>query len=437
MVKGRGGLESFRQKAKLPPRAGWKVRIEYEKNEMRSAETMKKYRYGLRLWVQGCSVYLKRIGVKSPGEYSKSNQHGGECFALPGDIRLNENQAAQILYKCYKSGQTEAQLKVVKKTLSYAYQIQGGEPGKNFKTLAGVWMVMQKEKMKPQQHFVVPTKIPRPEDLRFAFTKPWGKQSDISLVEYSRGLVAAWAWGVNGARSREDMNRIKNASMHGFNEIEGHGFSGFKGGRSKLCMQKAGTRPWRLWYVCMCPNGRHISVPRDVEYALTKEGNPHEDLYEVNWCTSCPVNALEFVLRAQWNVYDGSDVASMKTWSYAKVFRKWNKKGGYGKTSIGDPVQEAFKWFKNQGLAANWDKNAGRKSLARWLHKLQIPYHEGFQIHGDLEQVWGGYYQKKLPKSGYGERRQSNDPDTATRALRRFATWCNRGVPVKPQLKQC
>ena len=437
MVKRRGGVESFRDKAKLPRRAGWKVRVEYEKNEMRNAETMRKYRYGLRLWVQGCGKpFLKRIGVKLPGKYTKTNQHGGECFALPGDINLTGNQAAQILWKCYKHGMTEAQLKVVKKALSYAYQLQGGEPGKNFKTIPGVWLVMHKKKMGPQQHFVIPTKVPRPEDLRFAFTKPWKKESDMSYVEYCQGLLAAWAWGVQGARSKEDMSRIKNGDNHGFDAVDGYAWTSYKGGRSKLAMRKAGTRPWRLWLVCMCPGGQHIRLPEDVEYALDKDGNFYKGLVKISWCTSCPVNAHEFMLRSQWNVSNG-DIDELMSWRYARLFRKWKQLGGYGKTNNGDPIDLAFRWFRSQGLAADWDSNSGRKSLAKWLHRLQVPYHEGFQLHGDLEEVWGGYYQKKLPKSGYGERRQSNDAVIATRALRRFATWCGRGIPVQPQLTRC
>ena len=57
-------------------------------------------------------------------------------------------------------------------------------------------------------------------------------------------------------------------------------------------------------------------------------------------------------------------------------------------------------------------------------------------IHGDLEQVWRSHYQQALLKSGIKTRDQSEDPDTATRALRRFAEWLHDGDEPKPSLKQ-
>ena len=73
------------------------------------------------------------------GSFSPTNHHHGEMFALPGEFSLTKEQAAQLLFKCYKSKKfTFAQMRTIKKTLSYAYQLQGGVPGKNFETIPGV-----------------------------------------------------------------------------------------------------------------------------------------------------------------------------------------------------------------------------------------------------------------------------------------------------------
>ena len=422
---------NYRKCAKLSRYAKkkWRTELEWDKNLMRSGETMKIYRYGFRLWWLSCPDYLEEIGIKREGKYKITNQHGGVMFALPTEINLDEEEAAAILYKCIQKRLTKAQLKVVKKTLSYAYQLQGGEPGKNFRTLPGVWVVATEAKMAPQKHFCVPTRIPRPQQLRQAFTKDWDPNGEMSLIDYSRGLLAGWAWGVCGARSKEDLKRVKKGAAHGFDTHEGWGWTIFQGGRCKMPMAKKGTRPWRLWYTCMCV-GRHSPVPDDVEYSMKKDGNPLE---KVTWCTACPVNCQELLLRSQWELFVG-DKEALKQWKFARIWRKWTKKGRFGASSEGDIVQLAFRWFRYQGIEPDWDTNAGRKSLARWLQHLRVPYGEGMQMHGDLEDVFRKYYQSGLPKSGYTERRQSNDPKIATRALQRFATWCSRGIPPKPKL---
>ena len=52
------------------------------------------------------------------------------------------------------------------------------------------------------------------------------------------------------------------------------------------------------------------------------------------------------------------------------------------------------------------------------------------QIHGDLEEVWEKSYQKGLPKTGSKARNQSDEPDVACSALRKWARFCGRGPAV-------
>ena len=151
---------------------------------------MECFRYGFRLIWRGCPKFLKRIGMGKPGSFDPSNQHGGQMFALPSEFRLSKDQAARILFDCYKSKKfTFSQMRSIKKTLSYAYQLQGGVPGKNFETIPGVWLVVQDEQLKPQEHFCIPTKIPLPTELRKAFTTEYREECGWSYMDWNRGLI--------------------------------------------------------------------------------------------------------------------------------------------------------------------------------------------------------------------------------------------------------
>ena len=424
---------SLLEKAELPRRAGWETRREFTKNTLRSSSAMWVYRYGFRLIWKSVARYCKRIGLKKPGEYEETNQHGGEMFALPTEFNMNKKQAAQLLFKCYETKKlTYDQMKVVRKMLSYAYQLKGGPPGENWSSLANVWAAVDPRQCAPQKKFILPTRIPRPRQLRSLLTTPWQPGKGMSLMDWTKGMLAFWCWGVFGARSGEDMKRIKMGAAHGVNTEEGWAWTSFFGGRCKLALKKAGTRPWRVWFTCMCPDKKHVPVPEDFEFWMRKDGNPG---MPVTFHPECPVACHELILRCHWKHYFGEETQTA-VFSHVRLFRKWTKKRRFGKADGPDDIMEAvFEWLKFQGVEETFDRNAGRKSLARWCDKLHIPYEESFQCHGDLSDVWKQSYQPSMPATAFKERRQSNDPKIATVALRKFAMiLCNRGLPWKPQL---
>ena len=423
---------SYQSKARLPKGSGMMKQIAFKKNAMKSPVTMTGYRGGFRKMFDACPQYMTRIKMRPPGSYDPQNQHGGVMFALPGDFHLTSRQAGQILYKCFKTGDfTITQLKQIKKTLAYAYMLDGGEPGGNYGHIPGIWEVVTEKECHPQRKHILPRRIPIPDDLKAAFTKGWpGPQCGMSLVDWSRGLIVGWDWGVIGARAKEDLKRIKNAERHGINHREGWAYSDLKDGRAKLSGRKKGTRPWKAYRVCMCEN-EHRPLPEDVEYALDKHGNPKE-FVKVDWTTECPLNCQELIMRGQYKYNQGC-----KQFSHVRIYRKWNSKdsGGYGTGNQGELIKYIFRWFKIQGVKPDWDSNSGRKSLGRWLKLLNVPYEESFEIHGDLLDVWGRHYQPGLPKRGKQKsREQSKDPEDATRALRKFATFCGRGQPAPVHL---
>ena len=149
---GKRGKKSAMEKATLPRRAGFMKQVQFERNKAKSKYTIKAYKVGFRLMWRTCPSYLMRIGMKPPGEYPKTNQMGGIMFSLPGDIELSPRQAAQILWKCYQSGDpwlTFRQLRTIMTMLSYAYQVQGGEAKGQFSAVQAVWDACRVSNMAP------------------------------------------------------------------------------------------------------------------------------------------------------------------------------------------------------------------------------------------------------------------------------------------------
>ena len=162
---------SYQSKAKLPRGAGLDKQIAFQKNAMKKPKTMKGYRYGFRLMWLGDPKFMTKIGMRREGDYDKCNQHGGVMFALPGEFKLTSRQAAHLLYRCYRSKKfTMPQMEQIKKTLAYAYMLQGGATNKNFDSIPGIWEVVTNEGCHEQKLHVLPTRIPTPEELKRAFT---------------------------------------------------------------------------------------------------------------------------------------------------------------------------------------------------------------------------------------------------------------------------
>ena len=121
-------------------------------------------------------------------------------------------------------------------------------------------------------------------------------------------------------------------------------------------------------------------------------------------------------------------------------YAKWSTVTGRfnPKHNILDPVQHGIDWLIKQGAtteAMRFDRNSGRKCVARYCRKLGLDYEPIFQMVGDLEEVWRNNYDHDLPQSGYAVREQSTDPKRATYALRCFAkVVLKRRVDIKPKL---
>ena len=320
---------------------------------------------------------MRRYRIGEVNSFDKTNCHGGVCWGWPKECNLTNLQARTLFFNSYKSGKlTIFQLIVVRKSLSFAFELTGGLPGSNYKAVKEVWQVVEPSKTATQIHHVLPQKIPTVSELIRAFTRNWTPDHPLSFMEFVLGFVSANDLFVFGLRSTEDVRRVKMSVTHHADWVNGWQSTSFHGGRAKLCGVKKGSRPWRVWRTCHCP-GLHKRPP--AMFTVNKLGNPTSP---ITWCTTCPVAVLEFVFSMQWQ-------------REKRCYPKWLPSGRFGKSNTKDIAKQAIDWFIAQGVIEEdrrYDRNAGRKSLARWCSHLNLRYEDSFQIHGDLPEVWSKNY---------------------------------------------
>ena len=368
---------------------------------------------------------MSRFGVGKVGTFDEFNGHNGVCWGWPKECKLTNKQAKTLFLAVYQTRSlTIHQMIVVRKSLAYAYELRGGEPKGNYKGVKQIWKLVDPKQLAPAKGRVIPQRIPTVKQLKVAFEKDWTTDFDGSLIDYSSGLVCAHDSFLCGLRSTEDVNRVKASKEHNFDWHQGWEVTSFKGGRAKLCGTKKGSRPWGQWTTCFCKGTKHQSPPEDFYSELDEEGNPRDPAL-VDWSTSCPLACLQLIWQLQ---------------TVPRRYAKWSSiSGRFLMThNIKDPVAFGIDWLIKQGAtteANRFDRNSGRKCVARYCRKLGLTYQPIFQMIGDLEEVWRNSYDPELPYSGYAVREQSTDPKRATYALRMFArTILKRKQRFKPTM---
>lgn len=256
--------------------------------------------------------------------------------------------------------------------------LKTGNGGDNWPEVKAQWRSFALSTLPKSKRKLKPTRIPTPEgNLKPAFRKQWTPESPLNLATHMVGTLATWDFHVFGLRPNVDIKKVKDSREHDINLNEGYGKTKMVAGRSKLHLSKRGTREWWVFRECTCPGRKHKPIPRR-ELPMKKDGNPKKP---PTWNTSCPLAAMEFLEHHQ----------GTEEW---RPYPKWSTRtGDYGKSNVGDVPLLANKWLNAQGQYADnkgsqFDRNSGRKSLARWLEELNIPYEESVAIHGDLEDVW-------------------------------------------------
>jgi len=403
---------------------GMKGRMTFRLNKMKSKSTLQMYRSGWRRMWDYAPEHLTRWKIPKADSWDPSNQMGGVMWATPAEYRRNPlsgNRLALILETAFDNGCSADNMKLMRKTCSFLYQLHTGQSGENFPVVNGMMVTLDLKRCGPPSKSLIPTKILPPPKMREAYLKEWDPNGPMTFVDFMQGALATWDWCVLGARTVCDLNKIKESEEHDFDEQNKCWSTAYPGGRSKLPMHKAGSRPWRAWGICLCPDNVHIPPPEDFEYSFTKKGNPRR---LPRLCTTCPL-------------FIGQLLERMMRWKPPfRRYRKWLKAGHFGKSDHPNVVHLSLRWLANQGVmdaAHPFDTNSGRKALAAWNEELDVRYNESVHIHGDLEDVFRKSYYPLLPQSGgYKVREQSLDYRVATAGLVKLRGYFGRDPPPEP-----
>jgi hypothetical protein len=431
---GKRGPIAYHKRKKSPPKnvKGTKAKQAWRRNYNRSKKAMQGYRCGFNLMWRCCPRYLTSIGVKRPGKFlMKHNQHDGVMWCMPHECRMiTDFRVNRIMADCGHSGKvTLAELKLIRRMFSFTFQVQGGGRCENYPCMKGAMADLDADALKPTWRPTVPTKLPPAEALRSAFTKPWTPETGVPFLLWCQMLLAAYDTYFNGMRPNEDFSRVKAdsttpqmaATRHLRDLHAGWASTAFLGGRSKLSGLRKG-RPWRRYLCCHCPNDEHVSVPEDVEYGVTRDGNLIEP---PTWQTDCPLAADEMLLRTQYYLPE-TRRNHYKTWSV--------KKGKWNLSNVDDVASLALKFLQTQGVNGDYDRWCGRKVYGRICDELKIKYCESFHVHGDLPSTWSERYQFMMPSTEYVKREQADNPLACIQSGRKIARWLGRGKVLKPEL---
>lgn len=158
------------------------TRMLQRKNRGFGNQTMQSYRNGFNCMWRFASKVMKRFGIPRPGQFRSTNAHGGRMWATKQECRLTGKQAATIIEACMDNQATQSQLAKVRHSLSYAYLLTHSVPRSNYKEVAAMVDSFIQSEIAPPTKSLIPTRIPTPEQLKSAHTKPWTAECGQSLI---------------------------------------------------------------------------------------------------------------------------------------------------------------------------------------------------------------------------------------------------------------
>ena len=393
-------------------------------NMMKGSEAHQATRNGWQVMWVCCPDLFGKWGLPEPGEYVQDNFHQGVMWGSMNEYRkhpLSELRCVEIFLRCFKAGISLDQLKQVRKTCSYIYHCETGIAKSNYPCFKNILKCIDTRKCRASKQTVKPHTILDEKDMVRALTTEWHPACGMTFVEFLRGYLILWDGWVLGARPNKDIGKIRDSEEHHFED--NCWSSAYLGGRSKLELQQDGTRPWRAWRICMCPNEKHIAPTGTFPFCLDRWGNPTESWSQ--YCTTCPVFIGEFLEQSMPPPF--------------RPYRKWldsksrsnHGRSRWGKDNMGKLHDLAMRFLDAQGVR-RCSKNSGRKTTARLSHVVKSPHCELLHITGDLPDTWRKCYQPSYPPTNYKVREQSLNPAVATGFLVRIRKLCARAAPPQP-----
>ena len=148
----RDSQRTYAERSKVPKGSGFDTRIQHERHLQRSTSAMQGIRWGWRIMSQTAEKEMKKHNIPQSGSYDPNNCHRGEMPGWPKECNFTDNKAKRILYAVYKSGQvTWPQLRAVRRTLSYTYELVTGGNEKsqssNWPGVKNTWKTFNKSNL--------------------------------------------------------------------------------------------------------------------------------------------------------------------------------------------------------------------------------------------------------------------------------------------------
>ena len=169
---GKRGPKSYKEKATKQRGAGLVTRRETRKWENASVASLRSVRAGWSVAWRLAGKYMRRKRI--PTEFRKGNIHGGTLWANRNVCKMTDRIAGEIIEKVYLSGKaTIFMVRQVRHTLSYSYYLKTGESEANWPEVYSQWKSFDFDTLPKPQKRLKAVRIPTPENLKTAFTKPW------------------------------------------------------------------------------------------------------------------------------------------------------------------------------------------------------------------------------------------------------------------------
>ena len=144
-MKRKRGPQSWQANKRVYKRAGWEAKLREDLDKAKSKKAMESYRYGYTLMWNTAPEEMRKHGMRAIGSFDKRNGHNGHMYGWKRECNMTDNKAKRILRACYKKGVLSLdQMKTVRKSLAYAWQLRGNDDGVhiNWPSIARTWKVV-------------------------------------------------------------------------------------------------------------------------------------------------------------------------------------------------------------------------------------------------------------------------------------------------------
>ena len=155
-------------------------------------------------------AYLRRKKIRAPGQYSKTNVHGGKMWGSRKECKLTDLMAGTVMEILYESGKVGLdQLKQVRHSLSYAWYLRTGNESSNYPEVYAQFRSFDLTKLPGVRKPAKPTRIPTPQNLKTAFLRRWTRAHPQDFATFNVATLTSWDTHICGCRPNVDIRKLK------------------------------------------------------------------------------------------------------------------------------------------------------------------------------------------------------------------------------------